>query len=212
MAHQYRESTYEKTVCGVSILGHCINLICREYLKSLMIHAVFRTLFVASTRWKSSYFSFSSFSSVFIVRTIWMVYLWLERVSWCTVLRDDSFFWQIRARNLECKLQRFSSSFFLYDNLWLSKCRLSELSRSWRVSYRGISQQDIDNFKAEIEKRQKEHSPDSGEAVAIAEKDIKKDDKDIKKATEKNIEKVEQKATKDLEASKISALKSIVAR
>jgi len=37
-----------------------------------------------------------------------------------------------------------------------------------------ISQQDID--KAEIEKRQKEHSPDSGEAVAIAEKDTKKDD------------------------------------
>jgi len=54
--------------------------------------------------------------------------------------------------------------------------------------------------------------PDSGETVAIAEKETKKDDKEIKKAIEKNIEKVEQKATKNLEASKISALKSIVAR
>lgn len=67
-----------------------------------------------------------------------------------------------------------------------------------------ISQQDIDNFKAEIEKRQKEHSPDDGEVVlAITEKDSKKNDKEIKKATGKKIEKVEQKTTKDLEASKI---------
>ncbi|TGZ54956.1 Clustered mitochondria protein [Temnothorax longispinosus] len=74
-----------------------------------------------------------------------------------------------------------------------------------------ISQQDIDNFKAEIEKRQKEQSPDDGEAVlAITEKDSKKNDKEIKKATEK-VEKVEQKTTKDLEASKIGALESGVA-
>lgn len=74
-----------------------------------------------------------------------------------------------------------------------------------------ISQQDIDNFKAEIEKRQKEQSPDSGEAVtAIAEKDTKKDDKEIKKAptTEK---KIEQKITKDLEANKVNTLESVVA-
>lgn len=70
-----------------------------------------------------------------------------------------------------------------------------------------ISQQDIDNFKAEIEKRQKEQSPDGGEAVmAITEKDTKKDDKEIKK-----VEKVEQNTTKDLEASKTDALESGVA-
>lgn len=73
-----------------------------------------------------------------------------------------------------------------------------------------ISQQDIDNFKAEIEKRQKEQSPDSGEAVtAIAEKDIKKDDKEIKK-TSTTQKKVEQKATKDLETSKADVLESVV--
>lgn len=73
-----------------------------------------------------------------------------------------------------------------------------------------ISQQDIDNFKAEIEKRQKEQSPDGGEAImAIAEKDTKKDD--IKKATEKKVEKIEQKITKDLEVSKTDALESGVA-
>lgn len=74
-----------------------------------------------------------------------------------------------------------------------------------------ISQQDIDNLKAEIEKRQKEQSPENGgEAVtAIAEKDTK-DDKEIKKATEKKVE-VEQKTTKDLEASKTGGLESIVA-
>ncbi|XP_011691675.1 PREDICTED: clustered mitochondria protein homolog isoform X1 [Wasmannia auropunctata] len=76
-----------------------------------------------------------------------------------------------------------------------------------------ISQQDIDNFKAEIEKRQKEQSPDSGEVVvAIAEKGAKKDDMEVKKATERNVEKVEQNTTiKDLEASKIDALESDVA-
>lgn len=75
-----------------------------------------------------------------------------------------------------------------------------------------ISQQDIDNFKAEIEKRQKEQSPDGGEAImAIADKDTKKDDKEIKKATEKNVEKIEQKTTKNLEASKIGTLESVVA-
>lgn len=74
-----------------------------------------------------------------------------------------------------------------------------------------ISQQDIDNFKAEIEKRQKEQSPDGGEVVtAITEKDIKKDDKEIKKATEKKVEKVELK-TKDLEASKTDILESSMA-
>lgn len=73
-----------------------------------------------------------------------------------------------------------------------------------------ISQQDIDNFKAEIEKRQKEQSPDGGEVMAITEKDTKKDDKEIKKATEKKVEKVEQK-TKDLEASKTGALELGVA-
>ncbi|KAL6258455.1 hypothetical protein P5V15_010411 [Pogonomyrmex californicus] len=77
-----------------------------------------------------------------------------------------------------------------------------------------ISQQDIDNFKAEIEKRQKEQSPDNGEAVkAIAEKDAKKDDKEIKKAStmEKKVEKVEQKTTKHLEASKDSVVESVEA-
>ncbi|XP_011646546.1 clustered mitochondria protein homolog [Pogonomyrmex barbatus] len=77
-----------------------------------------------------------------------------------------------------------------------------------------ISQQDIDNFKAEIEKRQKEQSPDNGEAVkAIAEKDAKKDDKEIKKAStmEKKVEKVEQKTTKHLEANKDSVVESIEA-
>ncbi|XP_011862230.1 PREDICTED: clustered mitochondria protein homolog [Vollenhovia emeryi] len=75
-----------------------------------------------------------------------------------------------------------------------------------------ISQQDIDNFKAEIEKRQKEQSPDGGEAVtAIADKDTKKDDKEIKKSTEKKVEKIEQKTTNDLEASKTDVLESDVA-
>ncbi|XP_012523239.1 clustered mitochondria protein homolog [Monomorium pharaonis] len=70
-----------------------------------------------------------------------------------------------------------------------------------------ISQQDIDNFKAEIEKRQKEQSPENGETViAITEKD----NKEIKKIVEKKVE-VEQKITKDLEANKTGALESIVA-
>ncbi|XP_012056123.1 PREDICTED: clustered mitochondria protein homolog isoform X2 [Atta cephalotes] len=74
-----------------------------------------------------------------------------------------------------------------------------------------ISQQDIDNFKAEIEKRQKEQSPDGSEAImAIAEKDTKKNDKETKKTTEKNDVKIEQKA-KDLETSKTDTLESIVA-
>ncbi|KYM76065.1 hypothetical protein ALC53_13550 [Atta colombica] len=74
-----------------------------------------------------------------------------------------------------------------------------------------ISQQDIDNFKAEIEKRQKEQSPDGSEAImAIAEKDTKKNDKETKKTTEKNDVKVEQKA-KDLETSKTDTLESAVA-
>ena len=74
-----------------------------------------------------------------------------------------------------------------------------------------ISQQDIDNFKAEIEKRQKEQSPDGSEAImAIAEKDTKKNDKETKKTTEKNDVKVEQKA-KDLETSKTDTLESVVA-
>jgi len=74
-----------------------------------------------------------------------------------------------------------------------------------------ISQQDIDNFKAEIEKRQKEQSPDGSEAImAIAEKDTKKNDKETKKTTEKNDVKIEQKA-KDLETSKTDTLESVVA-
>lgn len=78
-----------------------------------------------------------------------------------------------------------------------------------------ISQQDIDNFKAEIEKRQKEQSQlDGSEAVKI-EKDTKKDDKEIKKEStteEKKVEKVEQKTeTKKLETSKAATLEPVVA-
>lgn len=77
-----------------------------------------------------------------------------------------------------------------------------------------ISQQDIDNFKAEIEKRQKEQSQLDSEA-AKTEKDVKKDDKDTKKVStmmEKKVEKVEQKAeTKKLETSKTGSLEPVVA-
>lgn len=73
-----------------------------------------------------------------------------------------------------------------------------------------ISQQDIDNLKAEIEKRQKDQSSDVGEAImTIAEKD-KKDDKEIKKTTEKKVE-VEQNIIKDLETNKTDALESVIA-
>lgn len=72
-----------------------------------------------------------------------------------------------------------------------------------------ISQQDIDNFKAEIEKRQKEQTPDSNEAILkITDKDVKddrKDDKEIKKTSTiaKNTEKVEQPVeSRELEANK----------
>lgn len=81
-----------------------------------------------------------------------------------------------------------------------------------------ISQQDIDNFKAEIEKRQKEQSPDSNETLKISEiddrKNDKKDDKEINKTStiEKKTEKIEQPVeTKKLEAIKSDVLESIVA-
>lgn len=74
-----------------------------------------------------------------------------------------------------------------------------------------ISQQDIDNFKAEIEKRQKEQSPsgDSSETVKMIENCSKKDDKELKReaATEKVEPNVE---TKKLEANKTAALEPIV--
>ncbi|KAL6436856.1 hypothetical protein ACFW04_004910 [Cataglyphis niger] len=77
-----------------------------------------------------------------------------------------------------------------------------------------ISQQDIDNFKAEIEKRQKEQLQLDSEA-AKTEKDVKKDDKDTKKVPtmmEKKVEKVEQKTeTKKLETSKTGSLEPVVA-
>ncbi|KYM95660.1 PREDICTED: clustered mitochondria protein homolog [Cyphomyrmex costatus] len=73
-----------------------------------------------------------------------------------------------------------------------------------------ISQQDIDNFKAEIEKRQKEQSPDGNETImAITEKDTK-NDKETKKTTEKDVVKDEQKTTKNLETSKTDILESVV--
>ncbi|KAM0726533.1 Clustered mitochondria protein-like protein [Formica fusca] len=78
-----------------------------------------------------------------------------------------------------------------------------------------ISQQDIDNFKAEIEKRQKEQSQLDGGEAAKTEKDVKKDDKETKKistTTEKKVEKVEQKTEiKKLETSKTGTLEAVLA-
>ncbi|EZA50535.1 clustered mitochondria protein homolog isoform X2 [Ooceraea biroi] len=88
-----------------------------------------------------------------------------------------------------------------------------------------ISQQDIDNFKAEIEKRQKEQSPDGSETtLKITEKDIKKEDKNEDKKDDKKADqeiktstieeetvKVEPAETKKLEADKADALEPIVA-
>ncbi|XP_029163383.1 clustered mitochondria protein homolog isoform X2 [Nylanderia fulva] len=79
-----------------------------------------------------------------------------------------------------------------------------------------ISQQDIDNFKAEIEKRQKEQSQlDSSEVIKI-EKDVKKDDKEIKKictTIEKKVETIEEEKTEinNLETSKAGSLEPVVA-
>lgn len=75
-----------------------------------------------------------------------------------------------------------------------------------------ISQQDIDNFKAEIEKRQKEQSPDSGEVVKIiTETDAKKDDKEMKTSTTTAEKKVEQKPEiKKLDDSKADILEPVV--
>ncbi|XP_043254445.1 clustered mitochondria protein homolog isoform X2 [Colletes gigas] len=76
-----------------------------------------------------------------------------------------------------------------------------------------ISQQDIENFKAEIEKRQKEQTPD-GDIKAIQnenkknEKENKKDEKENKKL-EKNIE-AQQVESKKLEESK-TTLEPVVA-
>lgn len=71
-----------------------------------------------------------------------------------------------------------------------------------------ISQQDIDNFKAEIEKRQKEQSPDSGEAVKmITETDVK----ETKKTSVTTEKKIEQKPeTKKLDDSKADTLEPVV--
>lgn len=78
-----------------------------------------------------------------------------------------------------------------------------------------ISQQDIDNFKAEIEKRQKEQTQLDGSETIKIEKDVKKDDKEIKKISstmEKKVEKIEQKEeVKKLETSKGSNLEPVVA-
>lgn len=76
-----------------------------------------------------------------------------------------------------------------------------------------ISQQDIDNFKAEIEKRQKEQSPDNVEAgkTNIEKNDTKKEDNETKKVftiTAKEVEKVEEKK---LENNKADTLESVAA-
>lgn len=75
-----------------------------------------------------------------------------------------------------------------------------------------ISQQDIDNFKAEIEKRQKEQSPalDNGETIKTPEINGK-DDKEIKKISmtmEKKIELKEE--TRKVEANKTDALEPTI--
>lgn len=78
-----------------------------------------------------------------------------------------------------------------------------------------ISQQDIDNFKAEIEKRQKEQLQLDGSEVVKIEKDTKKEDKEIKKIStimEKKVEKIEQKVeTKKLETNSTGILEPVVA-
>ncbi|XP_020284197.1 clustered mitochondria protein homolog isoform X1 [Pseudomyrmex gracilis] len=76
-----------------------------------------------------------------------------------------------------------------------------------------ISQQDIDNFKAEIEKRQKEQSPDNVEAgkTNVEKDDTKKEDNETKKVftiTAKEVEKIEEKK---LENSKADTLESVAA-
>lgn len=65
-----------------------------------------------------------------------------------------------------------------------------------------ISQQDIENFKAEIEKRQKEQTPE-GEMKAIQnEKENKKEEKDNKKEEKEN-----KKVEKKIDAQKVESKK-----
>lgn len=67
-----------------------------------------------------------------------------------------------------------------------------------------ISQQDIENFKAEIEKRQKEQTPD-GETKALqngSKKENKKEDKDNNKKEEKENRKNEKECKKDEKENK----------